>query len=71
MALRFDHGSLLITNIVVLGRNCIILDSLAEVKVVDRHDFCLFEDARFSFEYTSLVNLKLYGIFAHVNHALW
>lgn len=59
MAIRFDPGSLLMTNIVVLGRNTIILDSLAEVKVLDRHDFCLLQDARFSFEYTSLVNLKL------------
>jgi hypothetical protein len=59
MALRFDPGNLLITNIVVLRRNHLILVSLAEAKVLDRLDYCLLEEALFSFKDTSLVILKL------------
>jgi hypothetical protein len=58
-ALRFDPGNLLITNIVVPWRNHLILNSLAEAKVLDRPDYCLLEEALFSFKDTSLVSLKL------------
>jgi hypothetical protein len=80
IAFRFDLRTfqpriLPITNLMVLRRNHFISVnhslSLYTVKILECLDFCLFLETLFSVDDMSFVDLKLWGIFAHIHDGLW